>query len=72
MSYATTPGQGIGYRMAMSSRMPPSRSAGPNGAKTVTVDVGVIIDEGWKKILTARGYEYVAAEGAWIKLIKVE
>lgn len=43
-----------------------------NGAKTVTVDVGVIIDEGWKKILTARGYEYVAAEGAWIKLIKVE
>jgi hypothetical protein len=72
MSYASSPGQGIGYRMAREFEDAAAAVGRANGAKTVTVDVGVIINEGWKKILTARGYRYVASEGSWIKTLALQ
>jgi hypothetical protein len=40
-------------------------------AKTVTIDVGIIINPGWRELLEARGYVYLRGEGAWVKTIKL-
>jgi hypothetical protein len=72
MTYASTPGQGIGYRMAKEFEDAAVVVGRVNGAKTVTVNVGVIVNKGWQKVLAGRGYGYIASEGGWIKTIPVE
>jgi hypothetical protein len=72
MSYANAPGQGIGYRMAKEFEQAAVAIGRANGARTVTVNVGVIINKGWQKVLAGRGYGYIASEGGWIKTIPVE
>lgn len=42
-----------------------------NGLKTVTIDIGVIINRTWGKWLTSIGYVYNRAEGVWIKTINL-
>lgn len=72
MSVAQTPGQGVGYRMAKEFEDAAAEVGRLNGAKTVTVDVGVIINPGWRKILELRGYVHILTEGRWVKTIKLE
>jgi hypothetical protein len=40
-----------------------------NGLKTVTINVGVIVNPGWREWLESLGYVYNQAEGGWIKTI---
>jgi hypothetical protein len=40
-----------------------------NGLKSVTIDVGVITNPGWREWLESLGYVYTPAEGGWIKTI---
>jgi hypothetical protein len=42
-----------------------------NGLKSVTINVGVIINPGWREWLEGLGYVFVQTEGAWIKTIKL-
>jgi Domain of unknown function (DUF4157) len=72
MSKALKPGQGAGYRMAKEFEDAAAEVGRLNGAKTVTVDVGIIINPGWRQILEARGYVWIVEEGRWVKTIKVE
>lgn len=64
-------GQGTGMRVTAAFEDAAVEVARLNGAKTVTIDVGIIINPGWRKLLEARGYVHVMAEGAWIKTIKL-
>jgi uncharacterized protein DUF4157 len=72
MSKAAKPGQGAGFRMAKEFEDAAAEVGRLNGAKTVKVDVGTIINPGWREVLEARGYEYIAEEGVWVKTIKLE
>jgi hypothetical protein len=72
MSKAMSPGQGVGYRMAKEFEDAAAEVGHLNGAKTVTVDVGIIINPGWRAILEARGYVKIVTEGRWVKTIKLE
>jgi hypothetical protein len=64
-------GQGLGPRMAREFEDAAAAIGRQNGAKTVTVDVGIITNPGWRELLEARGYVYVAKKGGWIKTIKL-
>jgi hypothetical protein len=72
MSKALKPGQGAGYRMAKEFEDAAAEVGRLNGAKTVTVDVGIIINPGWRQILEARGYVKLVNEGRWVKTIALE
>ena len=37
-----------------------------------TVDVGIIINPGWRQVLEARGYVHIIEEGRWVKTIELE
>lgn len=65
-------GKGTGMQIAREFEDAAVEVARVNGAKTVKVDVGTIVNPGWREVLEARGYVYVAKEGSWIKTIKVE
>lgn len=62
-------GQGIGPRVTRAFEDAAVEVGRLNGAKKVTVDVGIITNPGWREVLEARGYVYVAREGGWIKTI---
>jgi hypothetical protein len=62
-------GKGTGMRVTAEFEKAAVEVARLNGAKTVTIDVGIIVNEGWRKLLEARGYVHVLEEGAWIKTI---
>lgn len=64
-------GQGTGMRVVAAFEDAAAEVARLNGAKTVTIDVGIIINPGWRQLLEARGYIHVLTEGAWIKTIKL-
>lgn len=64
-------GQGTGMRVTAAFEDAAVEVARLNGAKTVTIDVGIIINPGWRQLLEARGYIHVLEEGAWIKTIKL-
>jgi hypothetical protein len=70
MSYAADPGKGAGFRMAREFEDAAAEVGRVNGAKTVTVDVGVIINTGWQKVMEARGYVQISP-GQWVKTIKL-
>jgi len=72
MSRSSTPGQGIGYRMAKEFEDAAAEVGRLTGAKTVTVDVGLVINSGWRTILEGRGYIHILTEGRWVKTIKLE
>ncbi len=42
-----------------------------NGLKTVTIDVGIITNPGWREWLEGLGYVFNQTEGAWIKTIQL-
>jgi hypothetical protein len=71
MSSAAVPGQGTGYVMAIEFERAAVEVGRMNGAKTVTVDVGIIVNEGWKKVLEGRGYVEISP-WQWVKTIKVQ
>jgi hypothetical protein len=62
-------GQGTGLRVTRAFEDAAVEIGRLNGAKKVTVDVGIITNPGWRQVLEARGYVYVAREGGWIKTI---
>lgn len=64
-------GQGTGMRVTAAFEDAAVEVARLNGAKTVTIDVGIIINPGWRQLLEARGYIHVMEQGAWIKTIKL-
>jgi hypothetical protein len=64
-------GKGLGSRMVVEFEEAAVATARANGLKTVTIDVGIITNPGWREILEARGYVYTAAEGGWIKTVKL-
>jgi hypothetical protein len=39
------------------------------GFKSVTIDVGIIVNPGWRTFLEARGYVHNLTAGSWIKTI---
>ena len=49
-------------------RLLPSQGVRPE-AKTVTINVCIIVNRGWQKLLEARGCKHVVEEGSWIKTI---
>jgi predicted GNAT family acetyltransferase len=64
-------GQGTGMRVTAAFEDAAVEVARLNGAKTVTIDVGIIINPGWRQLLEARGYIHVMEQGAWIKTINL-
>ena len=64
-------GKGTGLRVMADFEKAAVEVARLNGAKSVTINVGIIINAGWKKLLEARGYVHVLEEGAWIKTINL-
>ena len=72
MSKAVNPGQGAGFRMAKEFEDAAAEVGRMSGAKTVTVDVGIIINPGWRQVLEARGYIHIIEEGRWVKTITLE
>ena len=64
-------GQGTGMRVMAAFEDAAAEVARLNGAKTVTIDVGIIINPGWRTLLEARGYVHILEQGAWIKTIKL-
>jgi len=64
-------GQGTGMRVTAAFEDAAVEVARLNGAKTVTIDVGIIVNPGWRQLLEARGYIHVMEQGAWIKTIKL-
>jgi Domain of unknown function (DUF4157) len=41
------------------------------GLKSVSINVGVIVNPGWRQWMETMGYVFVQKEGAWIKTIKL-
>ncbi len=41
------------------------------GLKSVSINVGVIVNPGWRQWMESMGYIFVQTEGAWIKTIKL-
>lgn len=64
-------GKGTGMQIAREFEDAAVEVARVNGAKTVKVDVGTIINPGWQEVLKARGYVYLAKEGKWVKTINL-
>lgn len=64
---AAPPGQGSVLSEAFEDAA--AAVARKNGLKTVTIDVGIIVNPGWREWLESLGYVYTAAEGGWIKTI---
>lgn len=62
-------GQGTGLRVTRAFEDAAVEVGRLNGAKKVTVVVGIIPNPGWRQVLEARGYVYVTREGGWIKTI---
>jgi GNAT superfamily N-acetyltransferase len=71
MSHSANPGKGIGSQMAKEFEDAAAEVGRISGAKTVTVDVGIIINPGWRQILESRGYVRIVTEGRWVKTIKL-
>jgi Domain of unknown function (DUF4157) len=42
-----------------------------HGLKSVSINVGVIVNPGWRQWMESMGYVFVQTEGAWIKTIKL-
>jgi hypothetical protein len=61
------PGHGDIMRMAFDQAA--VATARRYGLKTVSIDVGVIINPGWIEFMKDAGYKYIQTEGAWIKTI---
>ena len=68
-------GQGTGTRVTAAFEDAAAELGRLNNAKTVTIDVGMVINPGWRELLEARGYVKTFIEGAessswnWIKTI---
>ena len=62
-------GKGLGSRMNAAFEEAAVSVAYMNGVKTVTINVGIITNPGWRVLMEARGYVFNRAEGAWIKTI---
>jgi len=64
-------GQGTGMRVTAAFEHAAAEVGRLNGAKTVTIDLGIIINPGWRWLLEARGYVHIVAEGRWVKTIEL-
>ena len=64
-------GRGTGTRVTAAFEDAAVEIGRLNGAKTVTIDVGIIINPGWRELLEARGYVHILEDGAWVKTIKL-
>ena len=66
-------GQGLGTRVTAAFEDAAAEIGRLTGAKTVTIDVGLIRNPGWGAVLEARGYvrTQLAGREAWVKTIKV-
>lgn len=70
-------GQGTGTRVTAAFEDAAAEVGRLNNAKTVTVDVGIIINPGWRELLEARGYvrTFIESESggawSWIKIINL-
>jgi len=64
-------GKGTGTRVTAAFEDAAVEIGRLNGAKTVTIDVGIIINPGWRELLEARGYVHILEDGAWVKTIKL-
>jgi hypothetical protein len=64
-------GQGTGTRVTAAFEDAAAEIGRLNGAKTVTIDVGIIINPNWRTLLEARGYVNILTEGKWVKTIKL-
>jgi hypothetical protein len=64
-------GRGTGMRVTAACEDAAVEIGRLNGAKTVTIDVGLIINPGWRTLLEARGYVHILTEGKWVKTIKL-
>lgn len=64
-------GQGTGTQVIAAFEEAAAKVGRLNGAKTVTIDVGIIINPGWRVLLEARGYVHILKEGSWVKTIKL-
>jgi hypothetical protein len=64
-------GRGTGPRVTRAFEDAAAEVGRLNGAKTVTIDVGIIINPGWRELLEARGYVHIVSKGKWIKTIKL-
>jgi hypothetical protein len=64
-------GGGTGTRLAKDFEDAAAEVGRRNGARTVTVDVGIITNPGWREVLESLGYVYTPKQGGWIKTITV-
>ncbi len=64
-------GKGTGTRVTAAFEDAAVEIGRLNGAKIVTIDVGIIINPGWRELLEARGYVHILEDGAWVKTIKL-
>ncbi|HEY1248213.1 MAG TPA: DUF4157 domain-containing protein, partial [Nitrososphaera sp.] len=70
---AASPGMGAGTQVTRAFEEAAVELGRLNGAKTVTIDVGRIINPGWREIMEARGYVRTLTEEGinWIRTIKL-
>jgi hypothetical protein len=52
----TVRGQGTGPHVTLAFEKAAIEVGHMNGAKTVTINVGIIVNRGWQKLLETRGY----------------
>jgi hypothetical protein len=64
-------GKGTGMEVAAAFEQAAAEVGRINGAKKVLIDVGIIINPGWRKVLEARGYVHILEEGRWVKTIEL-
>lgn len=64
-------GRGTGLQVTAAFEQAASEVGRLNGVKTVTIDVGLVINAGWRSILESRGYVHILEEGRWVKTIKL-
>jgi hypothetical protein len=70
-SKAAVPGQGTGARLVRDFEDAAAELGRLNGSKTVTIDVGIITNPGWREFLEARGYVFTPKAGGWVKTIEL-
>lgn len=66
---AAAQGVGIGTRLSMDFEEAAVTVARMRGFKSVTIDVGIIVNPAWRVFLEARGYVHNLTAGSWIKTI---
>jgi GNAT superfamily N-acetyltransferase len=64
-------GAGTGMRLVRDFEQAATEVGRLNSAKTVTIDVGIIINPGWRQLLEARGYVHILTEGKWVKTVEL-